>query len=204
MQPSRGARKRNPPQKTAPGTERKAPGKKIAEGSCIFAGDGYIKNGTPVAGNRGRSGFISVPVEESPDCIERGVLLKRRILRTIRRRKASATERIPPGAIRVRVKGWGKSPPGASARAAPHGKPLPQQDQIGDDAAARGAISPGFWSHRQMIAVPLRRDTESGLQRRCAVLRLNFGTGSGNGERRRDFAGKRFPARSCFCMKDKS
>ena len=69
--------------------------------------------------------------------------MKRRILRTIRRRKASATERIPPGAIRVRVKGWGKSPPGASARAAPHGKPLPQQDQIEGESLLAASGTPG-------------------------------------------------------------
>ena len=54
------------------------------------------------------------------------------------------------------MKRRGKSPPGASAKAASHGKPLPQQDQIGDDAVARGAINPGFWSHRQMIAASVR------------------------------------------------
>ena len=58
--------------------------------------------------------------EESPDCKERGVLLKRRIPRTTSRGKTSATEKIPPpgGAASggdlpaVRVKWRGKSPPG--------------------------------------------------------------------------------------------
>ena len=151
-------------------------------------------------GNRGQLG--NPPFEESPDCREQGVLLKRRISRTIRREKASATEsKPPPASAEGKGERVGQEPTGRAARAAPHGKPLPQQDQIGDDAAARGAISPGFWSHRQMIAVPLRRDTESGLQRRCALLRLNSGTGSGNGGKCRDFAGKRFPAWFCFGRK---
>ena len=46
-----------------------------------------------IAGNRG-GGYS--PVEESPDCIERGALLKRRVLWTIFHGKTSATESRPP------------------------------------------------------------------------------------------------------------
>ena len=56
------------------------------------------------AGCRGESSLLEGKLsgggktfpEESPDCKERGVLLKRRIPRTISRGKTSATESIPP------------------------------------------------------------------------------------------------------------
>ena len=76
--------------------------------------------GFPLAGGLFR-GVETFP-EESPDCKERGVLLKRRIPRTISRGKTSATESIPPPEAAVgnggsfpvvRVKWRGKSPPGA-------------------------------------------------------------------------------------------
>ena len=52
------------------------------------------------AGSRGtgiqaKFSFVS-PAEESPDCMEQGVLLKRRMPWTIIRGKTSATESIPP------------------------------------------------------------------------------------------------------------
>ena len=62
-------------------------------------------------GNRGMDFFFRV--EESPDCTEQGILLKRRMLWTIFHGKDSATERYRPGLrVGVRVKWRGKSPPG--------------------------------------------------------------------------------------------
>ena len=60
---------------------------------------------------------ISVSIEESPDCTEQGVLLKRRMSGKRRPGKTSATEKIPPE-LPVRVKRWGKSPPGDAERRA--------------------------------------------------------------------------------------
>lgn len=65
-----------------------------------------------------------------------------------------AQQKIYRRRMSVRVKWWCKRPPGVEAiRTA--GKPLPEQDQIGDDVAARDAINLGFWSHRQMVATRL-------------------------------------------------
>ena len=78
------------------------------------------------AGNRGREGSdraemcaVRLPAEESPDCMEQGVPLKRGMPRTISRGKTSATESIPPAILRdeVRLKWWGKSPPDGFAKA---------------------------------------------------------------------------------------
>ena len=63
------------------------------------------------------SDFIA-GVEESPDCTERGAPLKRGVLQTIFCGKTSATESRPPEATPVRVKGWGKSPPGGNESSA--------------------------------------------------------------------------------------
>ena len=78
------------------------------------------------AGSRGQSmkllfaSSVKTLSEESPDCREQGVLLKRRMLRTIFRRKTSATEIIPPreggDSSGARVKWRGKSPPGGAER----------------------------------------------------------------------------------------
>ena len=78
-----------------------------------------------------RSRPVEKPVEESPDCEEQGVLLKRRIPRTISRGKASATERIPPPVRRRQ---------GKRRRT---GKPLLQQDQIGDEPLLAAFGVPG-------------------------------------------------------------
>lgn len=43
----------------------------------------------------------------------------------------------------VRVKGWGKSPPGAQRERHRTGKPLPQQDQIGDEPLLAAFAVPG-------------------------------------------------------------
>ncbi len=51
--------------------------------------------------------------EESPDSIGQEILEKPRIPRTIFLGKDSATEKIPPRTFGVRVKRWGKSPPGS-------------------------------------------------------------------------------------------
>ena len=89
--------------------------------------------------------------EESPDCTEREVLFsgriyfdcERRILRTISRRKESATEKKPPEFIPVRVKRRGKSPPGGRRKLHRSGKPLPQQDQIGNELLLAALQVPG-------------------------------------------------------------
>ena len=64
-------------------------------------------------GNRGMEHFFRV--EESPDCTEQGAPLKRGVPQTIFCGKTSATESRPPVVFQpVRVKGWGKSPPGGN------------------------------------------------------------------------------------------
>ena len=68
---------------------------------------------------------------------------ERRILRTISRRKESATEKKPPGFIPVRVKRRGKSPPGGRRKLHRTGKPLPQQDQIGNELLLAALKVPG-------------------------------------------------------------
>ena len=68
---------------------------------------------------------------------------ERRMLRTISRRKESATEKIPPESAPVRVKRWGKSPPGAMREQRRSGKPLPQQDQIGNELLLAALQVPG-------------------------------------------------------------
>ena len=98
-----------------------------------------------------RQSLPACPGEESPDCTEREVLFsakalpecERRILRTISRRKESATEKKPPGFIPVRVKRRGKSPPGGRRKLHRTGKPLPQQDQIGNELLLAALKVPG-------------------------------------------------------------
>ena len=68
---------------------------------------------------------------------------ERRILRTISRRKESATESKPPEFIPVRVKRRGKSPPGGQRKPHRTGKPLPQQDQIGNELLLAALTVPG-------------------------------------------------------------
>lgn len=48
----------------------------------------------------------------------------------------SATEKIPPALGLVRVKWWGKSPP-RDGRPDRHGKPRPEQCQVGEGGVAR-------------------------------------------------------------------
>ena len=73
------------------------------------------------------------------------------------------------GAVRVRVKRWGKSPP-LQAQARRHGKPHRVQGQIGDRGAARSTFrasgtGSGYWLLRQMVlSVPQGMQTEFGLQ----------------------------------------
>src|SRR5579864_9178079 len=68
----------------------------------------------------------------------------------------SATEKIPPGSarIRVRVKRWCKRPR-LEAQVTRHGKPHRVQGQIGDPGAARSGsrkrTGAGYWLLRQMI-----------------------------------------------------
>ena len=68
---------------------------------------------------------------------------ERRILRTISRRKESATEKKPPEFIPVRVKRRGKSPPDGRRELHRTGKPLPQQDQIGNELLLAALQVPG-------------------------------------------------------------
>ena len=113
--------------------------------------------------------------EESPDCKERGVLLKRRIPRTKSRGKTSATESIPPPEA-VAVSGGGASggkgemagqePAGRRREPRRRCKLLPQQDQIGNEPLLFGVMK-----FRVLVAQtdgsrpPFGEDTESGLQR---------------------------------------
>ena len=58
-----------------------------------------------------RSGFA--PIEESPDCTERGVLSSRKdTADDIPREDQCNRKQTAAGSPTVRVKGWGKSPPG--------------------------------------------------------------------------------------------
>ena len=60
-------------------------------------------------------------------------------------------------------------------RVPPHGKLLPQQDQIGDESWLATLKVPGSGRMRQMIAaVPLGNGTKSGLQYRCVSLSGNY------------------------------
>ena len=117
---------------------------------------GIFRGWQQLTGNRSR--FLTG--EESPDCTEREVLFsgriffdcERRVLRTISRRKESATERKPPGFIPVRVKRRGKSPPGGKAKAPSHRQTPSAARPNRERVVARSVNSSGFWSHRQMIA----------------------------------------------------
>ena len=84
----------------------------------------------PFFGGRGKSGLHRAG---SPFQREEFSERERRVLRTICRRKESATEKKPPEVIPVRVKRRGKSPPGGRRKLHRSGKPLPQQDQIGNE-----------------------------------------------------------------------
>ena len=98
-------------------------------------------------------------LEESPGSTETW----RWITSTRREPRESATESKPPRTCsRVRVKGWGKSPPGLRRRG-PHGKPRQEQDRIGGVYGPSSAYAPGV-SHqacsnarrRGMTAEPAR------------------------------------------------
>ena len=87
----------------------------------------------------------------------------------------SATENIPPRAIEVRVKRWGKSPP-LQEQSRRHGKPRPVQGQIGN---SRNGPFRGPKGHRvsgvlQQINDSLlasdREQTEFGLQPHRSAL----------------------------------
>ena len=89
---------------------------------------------------------------------------ERRMLRTISRRKESATEKKPPGFIPVRVKRRGKSPPGGRRKLHRTGKPLPQQDQIGDELLLAALQVPGSGrTDRWLPPCSPEQGTESGL-----------------------------------------
>lgn len=98
-------------------------------------------------------------MEESPGSTE----TRRWITSTRRKPRESATESIPPPTCSgVRVKGWGKSPPGLRRRG-PHGKPRLEQDRIGGVygpslARASGAShqARGNTRRRGMAAEPAR------------------------------------------------
>ena len=69
------------------------------------------------------------------------------ITSTRRKPRESATESKPPRTwFGVRVKGWGKSPPGLRRRG-PHGKPRQEQDRIGGVYGPSSAYAPGV-SHQ--------------------------------------------------------
>ena len=75
----------------------------------------------------------------------------------------------------VRVKRWGKSPPGVGEnRTAWHAPPAARPNR--GRAVARGVTSSGFWSHRQMIAAFLE-GTKSGLQYRHSPDPVPGGSG---------------------------
>ena len=76
---------------------------------------------------------------------------ERRILRTICRRKESATESKPPD-LSGKGEKVGQEPTGRNARAAPHRQTPSAARPNRERAVARSVISSGFWSHRQMIA----------------------------------------------------
>ena len=113
----------------------------------MYRSHGIFREWQQLTGNRSRI----LMGEESPDCTEREVLFsgriyfdcERRILRTISRRKESATEKKPPEFIPVRVKRRGKSPPGGRRKLHRTGKPLPQQDQIGNELLLAALKVPG-------------------------------------------------------------
>ena len=107
-------------------------------------------------------------LEESPGSDKTG----RRLTAARREPRESATERKPPRGFgqEVRVKGWGKSPP-RSWQQNWHGKPRPEQDQVGGTYGPSYARAPGVSREafsnerpRGMVARPRKGRTEPGLQ----------------------------------------
>ena len=82
---------------------------------------------------------------------------ERRMLRTISRRKESATEKKPPGQPGKGEK-VGQKPTGHNAKAVSLRQTPSAARPNREQAAARSVTSSGFWSHRQMIAAGLARN----------------------------------------------
>ena len=89
------------------------------------------------------------PGEESPDCTEQEVLFSAKACQGVkegycglyaagRKVQQKKNRRFP-----VRVKRWGKSPPGTQREQRRTGKPLPQQDQIGNELLLAALQVPG-------------------------------------------------------------
>lgn len=98
----------------------------------------YIPRQTRWPGSRWYAG--NCILEESPGSRWTG----RRLTAARREPRESATERKPPEGFgqRVRVKGWGKSPPQRWQQGW-HGKPRPEQDQVGGTYGLSAARAPG-------------------------------------------------------------
>ena len=113
--------------------------------------------------------------EESPDCIEQGVLLKKKDTADNIPREGKRNRKQTAGFFPVRVKRWGKSPPGVGENRTAWQAPPAARPNRGR-AVARGVTSSGFWSHRQMIAAFLE-GTKSGLQYRHSPDPVPGGSG---------------------------
>ena len=75
----------------------------------------------------------------------------------------------------VRVKWWRKRPPGATREPRRTGKPLPQQDQIGNELLLAALPVPGSGRIRQMIAAGCITGTESGLSQLLPLVQQIIG-----------------------------
>lgn len=91
---------------------------------------------TPCADGRMTAG--AAPPEESPDSIRQ----RCRVTPGGGNPRDSATENRPPASARVRVKRWGKGPPGGWQQTS-HGKPHREQCRIGTTRLSRqGGLAP--------------------------------------------------------------
>lgn len=129
-------------------------------------GRGYMAERTRRPGSRWPGG--NPVLEESPGSRTTG----RRLTAARRKPRESATESKPPFGFgqEVRVKGWGKSPPQRWQQGW-HGKPRPEQDQVGGAHGPSSARAPGVSREavsndrpRGMAARPRKGRTEPGLQ----------------------------------------
>ncbi len=134
---------------------------------CPFAGgwEGLYAGRTRRPGSRWYGG--NPMLEESPGSRKTG----RRLTAARRKPRESATESKPPCGFgqEVRVKGWGKSPPQRWQQGW-HGKPRPEQDQVGGAHGPSSARAPGVSREavsndrpRGMAARPRKGRTEPGL-----------------------------------------
>jgi len=106
--------------------------------------------------------------EESPDSAGQRVLLMEDTADYIPRegkRHRKQTVIIPQGRM-IRVKRRGKSSPDDRVSGIAGQAPLGARPNRGQCRGPR-RLSPGYWSQRQMIAIPFARETESGLFCRC-------------------------------------